>query len=99
MTTEQPDLGRPAPVKPATGPPASEPRYRRVRGVIWTAALLCGGLVLVLVFFATIGVIDFSEAPVLGFIALAMGLFFVVTMWTTSRSGDRRLSDRERRGF
>ena len=54
---------------------------------------------LVLVFFATIGVIDFSQAPVLGFAALAMAIFFTVIMWTFSRSGDRRLSDRERRGF
>lgn len=102
MTTEQPSPrqpGRQRPGGPAPGPPAPEPRYRRVRGVIWTLALLCGGLVLILLFFATIGVIDFSEAPVLGFTALAMGLFFLVTMWTSSRSGERRLGDRERRGF
>ncbi len=67
--------------------------------MVWTAALLCGGLVLVLLFFATIGVIDFSQAPVLGLAALAMVIFFIVIMWTFSRSGDRRLADRERRGF
>ena len=67
--------------------------------MVWAATLLCGGLVLVLVFFATIGVIDFSQAPVLGIVALAMVIFFIVSMWTFSRSGDRRLADRERRGF
>ncbi|CAA9482364.1 MAG: hypothetical protein AVDCRST_MAG45-244 [uncultured Solirubrobacterales bacterium] len=67
--------------------------------MIWTGALLCGGLVLVLIFFATIGVIDFSQAPALGVVALAMAIFFIVTMWAFSRSGDRRLGDRERRGF
>jgi hypothetical protein len=55
--------------------------------------------VLVLVFFATIGVVDFSEATVIGIAALTMAFFFIVTMWSFSRSGDRRLSDRERRGF
>ena len=102
MTTQQPDPRQPArqgSAAPAPGSQPSEPRYRRARGVIWTLALLCGGLVLVLLFFATIGVIDFSEAPVLGFTALGMGLFFLVTMWTSSRSGERRLADRERRGF
>ncbi len=54
---------------------------------------------LVLLFFATIGVIDFSQAPVLGLAALAMAIVFIVVMWRFNRSGDRRLADRERRGF
>ncbi|MBA3371434.1 MAG: hypothetical protein H0T96_08305, partial [Thermoleophilaceae bacterium] len=42
---------------------------------------------LVLVFFATIGVVDFSEATVIGIAALTMAFFFIVTMWSFSRSG------------
>jgi 4-amino-4-deoxy-L-arabinose transferase-like glycosyltransferase len=64
--------------------------------------VLCGGLVIVLVFFATIGVIDFSDAPVLGIIALAMTIFWLVTMFTAARmtrEDGRRVRDRERRGF
>jgi hypothetical protein len=51
------------------------------------------------VFFATIGVVDFSEATVIGIAALTMAFFFIVTMWSFSRSGDGRSADRERRGF
>jgi hypothetical protein len=84
-------------------PPRRPPRaYARVRGGIWVAATLCGGLVLVLLFFATIGVIDFYEAPVLGIVALGMTLFWLVTMWTAARARrgtTARSHDRERRGF
>ena len=97
MTTQQPGSRRPS--RPASQVPALKPGHPRVRAVVWTLALLAGGLVLVLLFFATIGVIDFSQAPVLGFAALAMAIYFIVIMWTFSRSGDRRLADRERRGF
>jgi hypothetical protein len=76
--------------------------HPRLLGAIWVAAVLCGGLVIVLVFFATIGVIDFSDAPVLGFIAAAMAIFWLVTMFTAGRAAKddaQRLRDRERRGF
>lgn len=77
-------------------------RHPRVLGVLWTGAVLCGGLVLVLVFFATIGVIDFSSAPALGIIVLAMTVFWLVTMFVAGRAtrdDAQRLRDRERRGF
>jgi hypothetical protein len=84
-------------------PPRRPPReYPRLWGVIWVAAVLCGGLVLVLLFFATIGVVDFSEAPVLGLVALGMTLFWLVTMGMAARARrgtTARSHDRERRGF
>jgi hypothetical protein len=48
--------------------------------VVWTAAVLCGGLVVVLLFFSTIGALDFNDAPWLGILAVAMALFFRVTL-------------------
>ncbi len=102
MTTPQSDPrgpSRPASAKRSARPSTSRSGYPRVRAAVWISALVCGGLVLVLVFFATIGVVDFSEAPVVGIAALAMALFFIVTMWGFSRSGDGRSADRERRGF
>ena len=89
MTTPHSDPGgpsRPAPPKRPARPSTFRSGYPRVRAAVWLSALVCGGLVLVLVFFATIGVVDFSEAPVVGIAALAMALFFIVTMWGFSRS-------------
>ncbi len=102
MTTPQSDPrgpSRPAPPERAARPSTFRSGYPRVRAAVWISALLCGGLVLVLVFFATIGVVDFSAAPAVGIAALAMALFFILTMWNFSRSGNGRSADRERRGF
>lgn len=107
MTTQQSNQrgSRPAPSKPPSrAARASYPTsgYPRLRAAIWVAALLCGGLLLVLLFFSTIGVVDFFDAPVLGVVAIGMAVFFGVTMWTYSRSarrGNSRWADRERRGF
>jgi fatty acid desaturase len=73
-----------------------------LRAVIWTAAILCGGLLVVLLFFATIGAVDFYDAPWLGILAIAMAVFFIVTLAAYERSeraGNTRWADRERRGF
>lgn len=105
MTTPQSDRRRPVRrASPGRPPRASYPTagHPRVRAAIWIAAVLCGGLVLVLLFFSTIGVVDFYDAPVLGIVAIAMALFFAVTMWSYARStrgGNSRWADRERRGF
>ncbi len=102
MTTPQSDprgRSRPAPPRRPARPTTFGSGYPRVRAAVWISALFCGGLVLVLVFFATIGVVDFSEAPAVGIVALVMALFFIVTMWSFSRSGSGRSADRERRGF
>jgi hypothetical protein len=70
---------------------------------MWVAATLCGGLVILLLFLATIGAIDFSANPALGVVALLMAIFWLGTVVSLARSGRkaniRRLADRERRGF
>jgi fatty acid desaturase len=105
MTTGQSDPR--GPVRPA---PTTRPRratyptsgYPRTRAVIWSAALIAGGAALIVTFFFLIGVIDVVQFPYLALIALALALFFGVTMFSFNRSerrGNSRWADRERRGF
>jgi hypothetical protein len=70
--------------------------------VVWAAAVLCGGLTLILLFFAAIGVINFVTALHLAVIMIAIAAFFLVVMLTYDRSerrGSTRWHDREWRGF
>jgi fatty acid desaturase len=105
MTTRPPEPTRPVSPARTSRPPRN--RYftggwPRTRAAIWAAALLSGGLGLILIFFWAIGVIDLYEFPYLGAIALGLSLFFALTIWTFSRSEKRansRWADRERRGF
>jgi hypothetical protein len=97
---------RPPPRRRPAGPPtrADYPTegHPRLRAVVWAAALLCGGLTLILFFFAAIGVVNFTTAPHLAVIGIAMALFSLATMVSYSRSerrGNTRWHDRERRGF
>jgi hypothetical protein len=93
---------QPSPPTSSARPRRARREHPRLRGFIWTVAALCGGLVLVLLFFATIGVIDFSEAPALGIVALVMTVFWIGTMVILARLGTSNASrarDRERRGF
>ena len=90
------------PSSPPTGADYPTEGHPRLRAVIWAAAILCGGFTVILLFFAMIGVIDFTTAPQLGVIIIAMGVFFLVVMLTYDRSarrGNTRWADRERRGF
>lgn len=70
---------------------------------MWSAAMLCGGLVLVLVFFMVVGVSDVAAtAPLAAVLALAATVFWLATMAFFGRSrthGNTRWFDRERRGF
>jgi hypothetical protein len=107
-------LQRPAEEKAVDRPVAEPPRkppagadyptegYPVLRAVIWTAATLCGGLLVVLLFFTIIGAVDFYDAPWLGILAIAMAVFFIGTVVAYGRSrraGNTRWADRERRGF
>jgi fatty acid desaturase len=96
--------------RPVAEPPRQPPRRADyptegrpvLRAVIWTTAILCGGLLVVLLFFTMIGAVDFSDAPWLGVLAIAMAVFFIGTLAAYARSeraGNTRWADRERRGF
>jgi len=97
---------RPPPPRRPSSPPARADfpteGHPRLRAVIWAAAILCGGFAVILLFFAMIGVINFTTAPQLGVVIVAMGLFVLFVMVTYARSarrGNTRWHDRERRGF
>ena len=105
MTTQQPNAGG-ATGRSAGKPPAratySTSGFPRARAVIWSAALLSGGLGAIVIFFIAIGVIDLSLHPFLAVVAVVLAAFFGVTIWRFARSerkGNSRWADRERRGF
>ena len=109
MTTHPSDprgpLRQPPPRCPSPPPTRADyptEGHPRLRAVVWALGLLCGGLTLILLFFAMIGVINFATHPYFVVVILALGAFFVVVMLTYDRSerrGNTRWHDRERRGF
>jgi VIT1/CCC1 family predicted Fe2+/Mn2+ transporter len=70
--------------------------------ILWGVGALCGGLLFILLFFATMGVVSFYQQPWLGVAALVMTLLFLVAMTTYGHQERKRhvcRRDRERRGF
>jgi hypothetical protein len=96
-------LSRPAAAQAPSRREADRPTFPRLRAFLWAAAMLSGGLVLVLAFFVVVGVTDMTVAgPVAAALAIPMVLFWIGTMVffeRSTRQGNTRLSDRERRGF
>jgi VIT1/CCC1 family predicted Fe2+/Mn2+ transporter len=77
-------------------------RHALAWAILWAVGALCGGLLFILLFFATMGVVSFYQLPWLGVAALAMTLVFLVAMTTYGRQERKRhvrRRDRERRGF
>jgi hypothetical protein len=66
------------------------------------AIAVCGGLVVIYLFFGAIGAVDFVEAAAATLIAVVMATVWIGGYWYRQRNIDARgpaTSDRERRGF
>ena len=73
-----------------------------LRTAITFATTLCGGLAVVMLFFAFIGQIDPTEAVGMTVAAVVFALIWFVAFWTRHSRPDQRRVDwrnRERRGF
>ena len=83
------------------GPRRKEDRQARISELAAFGFAICGGLVVIYVFFALIGAVDPLQAVVASVVALVLALVWLVGYWQRQRSGGRNLSrgERQRRGF
>jgi hypothetical protein len=82
--------------------PRTEDRTRVVRTGAAAAIAICGGLVVVFLFFAAIGAFRFRDAAAATLVTVVMAAIWLAGYWYRHRSiGPRGPSpmDRERRGF
>ena len=80
----------------------AEDQSRFIRMAAAAAVAVCGGLVVVYLFFAAIGTIDFGEAAAATVVALVLAAVWVGGYWFRHRTmspGAPSHVDRERRGF
>ena len=82
----------------------AEDRLRFFRNAAAAAVAICGGLVLIYLFFGAVGAVDFTEAVVATSVAVAMAAIWLGVYWYRRRALDAkprgpRALDRERRGF
>ena len=64
--------------------------------------MISAGLLVVLIFFAFVGEVNFAYAYVAGVLIICLAVYFYLTWRTFERSkikGNTRPEDRERRGF
>jgi hypothetical protein len=102
MTQEprsQPD--RRAADRRAGFPRRVEDRRQRLREMAALLFAICGGLVVIYVFFALFGAFDPGDAAAASLVAVALGVVWFVGYWQRLRTGAARIQrpDRERRGF
>ena len=76
-------------------------RRERMRDVIATAFAICGGLVVLYVFFVAIGAVDLGDALIATGVAVALAAIWLIGAYQRYKSGAVFItrSDRERRGF
>jgi putative flippase GtrA len=76
-------------------------RAQRMREMAAFAFALCGGLVVLYVFFVIIGTIDVGDAAVATLAAIVLALIWLVGYWRRLKTGAAFVQrpDRERRGF
>ena len=80
----------------------AEDRTRFIRTAVAAAIAICGGLVVVFLFFAAIGAVRFRDAAVATLVTMVMATVWVAAYWYRHRSlgpGGPSPMDRERRGF
>lgn len=82
----------------------AEDRSRFLRTAAAAAVAVCGGLVVVYLFFAAIGAVDFGDAAAATIVAIVLASVWVGGYWfrhrTVSQTGpELSHADRERRGF
>lgn len=83
-------------------PRRSEDRQARIQEFAAFGFAICGGLVIVYIFFALIGAVDPLQAVVASVVALVLALVWLVGYWQRRRGAAGRAiapGERERRGF
>jgi hypothetical protein len=83
------------------GPRRYEDRERYLRLAVAAALAICGGLVVVYVFFWAFGAFSLGEAAAATTVVIILGLLWLGGVWYRIRSGAFFITrrDRERRGF
>jgi protein-S-isoprenylcysteine O-methyltransferase Ste14 len=76
-------------------------RVDRMREIVAFVIAFCGGLVVLYVFFAAIGAINFGDAAVATAGALVLAIIWLLGFWRRLQTGAAVVQrpDRERRGF
>jgi hypothetical protein len=100
-TPEQREGERRAPDRRERIPRRAEDRRQRLRDMAALLFAICGGLVVIYVFFALFGAFDPGDAVVASLVAVGLGAVWFVGYWQRLRTGAARIqrADRERRGF
>lgn len=82
-------------------PRRAEDRRQRVRDMAALVFAICGGLVVVYIFFALFGAFSPGDAVAASLVALALGAVWLFGYWQRLRTGAIKIqrADRERRGF
>ena len=82
-------------------PRRAEDRRQRLRDMGALLFAVCGGLVVIYVFFALFGAFSPGDAVAASLVALGLGLVWFLGYWQRLRTGAARIQreDRERRGF
>ncbi|MFL5895857.1 MAG: hypothetical protein ACJ76Z_12200 [Thermoleophilaceae bacterium] len=78
-----------------------EDRQQRMRDMVAFSFAVCGGLVVLYVFFAAIGAINLADAAVATGGAIVLALIWLLGFWRRLQTGAAMVQrpDRERRGF
>ena len=80
----------------------AEDRSRYLRTAVAAAIAICGGLVVVYLFFGAIGAVNFKDAAAATIVTVVMAAVWLGGYWYRHRTMDPRgvsPMDRERRGF
>jgi cbb3-type cytochrome oxidase subunit 3 len=79
----------------------AEDREQYLRVAIAAALAICGGLVVVYLFFWAFGAFSLSQAAAATLVVLVLGLLWLVGVYYRYRTGAKFITrrDRERRGF
>ena len=85
----------------AAGGRRDEDRRGRLRDVVATVFAICGGLVVLYLFFVAIGAVDIGDALIATGVAVVLAVVWLVGAYQRYKSGAEFItrSDRERRGY
>ena len=100
-TPPSPVQDRRAPDRRSGGMRREEDRAQLIRTAIVAATSICGGLVILFLFFWALGAVDIEDAAATAVAAIVLALVWIAGFWYRHRHEDttRVHHERERRGF